>query len=189
MITISIFLATIGCAGLVQAGDALDKDCGIIATYVACSTFNGFDTNYTDFLLSAGVPGSERGYTLLQLEALVAASGLSSKCVQIDIKSLRWYMNVQPLLAIALLDDSHFVLVRGFRNGAVDYFDPPSSVVETESEFEKHWTNNVLLISNQTIPDHRHSWLKRATIAAICTALLFSAGTMVYRRKQKSQRI
>jgi len=91
------------------------------------------------------------GFSMLDMKLYLDSTGFRAEGVQVNLDQLA----AAKVPAIALIREngySHFVVIKGVREGRVVLGDPAMGTrVLARAEFEKHWTNGILLVVNNRI--------------------------------------
>ncbi|MDT3669791.1 MAG: C39 family peptidase [Aromatoleum sp.] len=91
------------------------------------------------------------GFSMLDMKLYLDGTGFRAEGVKVDLDQLA----AAKVPAIALVREngySHFVVIKGVRDGRVVIGDPAMGTrVLARSDFEKNWTNGILLVINNRV--------------------------------------
>ncbi|WP_332669995.1 C39 family peptidase [Aromatoleum sp.] len=91
------------------------------------------------------------GFSMLDMKLYLDGMGFRAEGVKVDLDQLA----AAKVPAIALVREngySHFVVIKGVREGRVVIGDPAMGTrVLARSDFEKHWANGILLVINNRV--------------------------------------
>lgn len=93
----------------------------------------------------------EEGFSMLDMKNYMDSQGFEAKGVEATLDELA----EAKVPAIALINEngySHFVVIKGLREGNVLIGDPAQGTrVVSRSSFERYWTNNILLVAGSRV--------------------------------------
>jgi len=93
----------------------------------------------------------EEGFSMLDMKNYLDSQGFEAKGVEATLDELA----EAKVPAIALINEngySHFVVIKGLREGKVLIGDPAQGTrVVSRSSFERYWTNNILLVAGSRV--------------------------------------
>lgn len=178
--------ALASCVLMANAAKAEETfDCGVVSSYMACIALDPESVgSYGEFLNDIGPPASKSsGYSLEQLKKAIDSTGLHTLAVTSDIEMLARHWEQQQALAIAHLDESHFVLFSAFGHETVEVSDFPRVYTMGEKELKEQWKDRVcLLVATQPIEKYRKTnWL--GVLVAGCLGLAVTGALLKWKSR------
>jgi Peptidase C39 family/Protein of unknown function (DUF1573) len=183
---LSVVLA-VGELSAAQAdGAKRDIRCGSYCLYVALGALGTAPEGFDSLERLLGAPHAD-GYSMSQLSEAAQKLGAHTIAVETTLENL--HARTEPLMCIALMKGSHFVLL--YDSDQVDAFliDPPRSYTVPIDTFKQEWTGKALLIGLKQFEAEesvvrQHTWRVPLLVGAlaILAATALYVGTIIHKR-------
>jgi len=125
-----------------------DVNCGVYCLKSALSTLRQPPEILARVDEIIGAPAAG-GYSIRQLDTAAQQLGLQSTAVRTTPENLQF--RHRPFVCIALLSDSHFVILANIENDAVTIVDPPAIRETSLPALLSQWDGTALILSTEPL--------------------------------------
>lgn len=160
--------------------------CGGYCLFIALEALGLAPASYIELEKDLGEPAA-RGYSMRQLADAATRRGAHVLAVKSSLENLR--ARSEPFACIALIKESHYVLVYDCDAAIVRVIDFPRQVAAGSDAFRKTWSGHALLIS--TVPLRAEGLvaagrrLRAALVPGVGLAVAAGLGLLVRRRLRR----
>jgi hypothetical protein len=164
--TIALLLVIAGLPA--RAATAQDSRCGSYCLYVALKSLELGPDSFEELEQRLGDP-EQGGYTMEQLDQAAQSLGAKTIAVRTTLENLA--SRPESFACIALINNSHFILLYDSDQNVVRLCDPPGLKEMPVSTFRSAWSGEALLLGNSDfLPEEAVDQSRRKTARIMAAA-------------------